>query len=92
MTNCQVTKHKKMQLEIITPDKTLFEGTAKLVQLPGSDGSFEIMENHAPIISTLKKGKIKIVSDSGTEYVEINSGVVEMLKNKVLILAEPAKA
>lgn len=81
-----------MQLEIITPDKTLFEGKAKLVQLPGTDGSFEIMENHAPLISTLKRGKIKIISDKGTEHIEINSGVVETLKNKVLILAEPVKA
>jgi len=81
-----------MNVEIITPDKTLFEGTAKLVQLPGTDGSFEIMENHAPIISTLKKGKIKIVTDNSTEFVEINSGVIEMLRNKVIILAEPVKA
>jgi F-type H+-transporting ATPase subunit epsilon len=81
-----------MQVEIITPDKTLFEGTAKLLQLPGTDGSFEIMENHAAIISTLKNGKIKIVTDaSAPEFIEINSGVVEMLRNKVIILAEPAK-
>jgi F-type H+-transporting ATPase subunit epsilon len=80
-----------MQLEIITPDKTLFEGTAKSVTLPGIDGSFQILENHAPIISTLKNGKIKIVTDKDTQLIDINSGVVEMLKNKVIILAEPAK-
>jgi len=80
-----------MQLEIITPDKTLFEGTAKSVTLPGTVGSFQILENHAPIISTLKNGKIKIVTDTDTQVVEINSGVVECLKNKVIILAEPAK-
>lgn len=83
--------NKNMQLEIITPDKTLFEGTAKSVSLPGTNGSFQILENHAPIISTLKNGKIKVVTDASTEIIEINSGVVEMMKNKVIILAEPAK-
>jgi F-type H+-transporting ATPase subunit epsilon len=81
-----------MQLEIISPEKTMYEGSAKLVQLPGSDGSFEIMENHAPIISTLKKGKIKIISESNqTEFIEINGGVIEMMKNKIIILAEPSR-
>ncbi|MCZ2444383.1 MAG: ATP synthase F1 subunit epsilon [Flavobacteriales bacterium] len=80
-----------MQLQVITPDKTLFEGTAKIVQLPGDIGSFELMENHAPIISTLGKGKIKIVgNDNQTEWIEIKSGVVEVLKNKIIILAEPS--
>jgi F-type H+-transporting ATPase subunit epsilon len=80
-----------MQIEIITPDKTLFEGTAKSVTLPGTDGGFQLLENHAPIISTLKKGKIKIETDSGNELIEINSGVVECLKNKIIILAEPQR-
>lgn len=80
-----------MQLQIITPDKTLFDGNAKLIQLPGTNGSFELMENHAPIISTLRNGKIKIVIDNNiTEWININSGVVEVLKNKVIILAEPS--
>jgi F-type H+-transporting ATPase subunit epsilon len=80
-----------MNLEIITPDKTLFEGTAKSVSLPGSAGSFQLLENHAPIISTLKNGVIKIETEKETQTIAINSGVVEMLKNKVIILAEPAK-
>lgn len=80
-----------MQLQIITPDKTLFDGNAKLIQLPGTNGSFELMENHAPIISTLRNGKIKIVIDNNiTEWININSGVVEVLNNKVIILAEPS--
>ena len=78
-----------MNIEIITPDKTLFEGTAKLVQLPGIDGSFEILTNHAPLISVLGKGKIKIENENNqTEFFEVNGGVVEVLKNKILILAE----
>jgi len=78
-----------MNLEIITPDKSIFTGEVSLVQLPGIDGSFEILNNHAPLISVLKKGKIKIKDDMGQEqFFEVNGGVIEVLKNKVLILAE----
>ena len=78
-----------MNLEIITPDKSVFTGEVSLVQLPGIDGSFEILNNHAPLISVLKKGKIKIKDDKDQEqFFEVNGGVVEVLKNKVLILAE----
>ena len=47
-----------MNLEIITPDKSVYTGEVSLVQLPGIDGSFEVLDNHAPLISVLKKGKI----------------------------------
>jgi F-type H+-transporting ATPase subunit epsilon len=78
-----------MLLEIITPDKKLFSGEVSLVQLPGANGSFEILKDHAPIISTLAKGKIKITdAEKATQYVEINSGVVEVQKNKIIVLAE----
>jgi len=78
-----------MNLEIINPDKSIFTGEVSLVQLPGIDGSFEILNNHAPLISVLKKGKIKIKDDMGQEqFFEVNGGVIEVLKNKVLILAE----
>ena len=78
-----------MELEIITPEKDLFKGEVDLVQLPGIDGSFEILNNHAPLISVLKKGKIKIMDDQKKEqFFEVNGGVIEVLKNKVLILAE----
>ncbi|MBI9038957.1 MAG: ATP synthase F1 subunit epsilon [Bacteroidales bacterium] len=78
-----------MNLEITTPDKTIFEGEVSLVQLPGIDGSFELLNNHAPMISALKKGKIKI-KDKGNDirFFEINGGIIEVLKNKVLVLAE----
>lgn len=80
-----------MQVEIITPDTVLFSGEAKLVQLPGTDGSFEILDRHAPIIATLGKGKIKVVDMAGqTQYIEVNSGVLEMSDNKANILAEQA--
>lgn len=78
-----------MLLEIITPDKTLYSGQVSLVQLPGIDGSFEILNNHAPLISVLAQGKIKLVNDAQKiEFIEINGGVIEVLKNKILVLAE----
>jgi len=77
-----------MNLEIITPDTTIYKGEAELIQLPGIDGSFEILNNHAPLISALKKGKIKIKKRGKEEFFDINGGVIEVLENKVLILAE----
>ncbi len=77
-----------MNLTIITPDKQIFDGEADLVQLPGSDGSFEILNNHAPMIASLQKGKIKVGNNSDLQYFEINGGVVEVLNNKILVLAE----
>lgn len=78
-----------MLLEIITPDKRIYSGQVKLVQLPGSLGSFEILNNHAPIISALEKGKIKVVEESGKElYFEVDGGVIENKDNKIIVLAE----
>ena len=77
-----------MIVEIITPNKTFFSGNASLIQLPGIDGLFEILENHAPLIAALKKDKVKVVSEEKTLFFEINGGVVEVLKNKILVLAE----
>ena len=79
-----------MRLDIITPDDILFSGQdVKLVQLPGIDGSFEVLENHAPLISILKKGRIKVVSkDQKPQFFEIGGGVIEVLQNKILVLAE----
>jgi F-type H+-transporting ATPase subunit epsilon len=78
-----------MFLEIITPDKKLFSGEVKSVQLPGTDGSFGLLNNHAPIIASLKKGTIRVINDQNVnEQFAINGGVVEMLNNKVILLAE----
>lgn len=78
-----------MKLNIITPEDTLYEGEVKSVQLQGTDGKFQLLNNHAPIISALAKGKIKITenNDQTIEY-EINGGLVEMSKNKIQILAQ----
>ena len=77
-----------MNLKIITPERQIFEGEADLVQLPGSDGLFEILKNHAPMIASLGKGKIKIGNNNEYQYFEINGGVAEVLNNEVLVLAE----
>jgi F-type H+-transporting ATPase subunit epsilon len=78
-----------MKLEIITPEQTLYSGEVTLVQLPGIDGSFEILTDHAPMIAVLKSGKIKAQdAQKQVQYFEIKGGVVEVLHNKVLVLAE----
>lgn len=81
-----------MLLEIISPDKKLFSGEVIQIQVPGSKGSFEILKNHAPIISTLEKGMIDIlVSDGKRSTFEIDGGVIEAKNNKIIVLAENAK-
>lgn len=78
-----------MILEIITPDKCVYSGKVKLVKLPGSRGAFEILNHHAPIISTLEKGQIKIINETGQElFFEVTGGVVENKNNKIIVLAE----
>lgn len=78
-----------MLLEIITPDKRIYSGEVKLVQLPGTVGSFEILKNHAPIISTLEKGKIKVEEESGQVlFFEVDGGIVENKDNKIIVLLE----
>ncbi|MEO0046401.1 MAG: synthase epsilon chain [Bacteroidota bacterium] len=93
-----------MILEIVSPEATLFKGEVTSVYLPGVDGSFQILNNHAPIVSILKQGTVKITADSfklGKEVaeqfakvndqnytLEINSGTIEMKDNKVIVLAD----
>lgn len=78
-----------MFLEIITPDKKVYSGDVEAVKLPGAEGSFGVLKNHAPIIATLKKGTVKITNaKKEVENFEINGGVVEVLNNKIIILAE----
>ena len=77
-----------MQLEIITPEKKVFEGEVELINLPGSDGSFGLLNNHAALVSTLKKGEIKIIANGNEQIFPVNGGVVEVNNNKVIVLAE----
>ena len=78
-----------MYLEIVSPEKKLYGGDIKALKVPGSNGSFGILRDHAPLISILKKGKIKITDKNDKEeLLEINGGVIEVLKNNIVILAK----
>lgn len=77
-----------MHLEIITPDKRVFEGDVSIVTFPGSDGSFQVMNNHAPLISLLKEGAVEYKAGDRRIQVNITGGVVEVLKNNVIVLAD----
>ena len=78
-----------LHLEIITPEKRLFSGEISIVKLPGANGSFEIMENHAALISTLGKGVIRLKETSGLiNTFEIVGGLIEVSDNEVKVLVE----
>ncbi len=78
-----------MQLEIITPEKKVFQGKVNSVQFPGSNGKFEVLNNHAPIISSLTKGNVRIIDiNNKIDIIKINGGVVEMQNNMIIVLAE----
>ncbi len=80
-----------MHLEIITPDKKLFDGDVTVVTFPGSDGSFQVLNNHAPLISLLSEGIVEYKTKESKQQVRITGGVVEVLKNKVIVLADGVK-
>jgi F-type H+-transporting ATPase subunit epsilon len=76
-----------MTLEILTPDKKIFSGEVYGVQLPGIGGMFEVLDKHAPIVSALKAGKLKILKDKNTTTLyTIQGGFVEVLNNKTTVL------
>ena len=82
-----------MFLEIITPDEKVFEGEVDSATFPGSDGSFQILNNHAPLISTLGHGELKYKITSKDKkttetIIDVDGGVVEVLNNRVIVLAE----
>ena len=82
-----------MQLDILTPEHKIYSGNVYGVQLPGIQGSFEILENHAPMIASLGKGRMKIIKDKNTtELYDISGGFVEVLNNKASVLIEGATA
>ena len=98
---------EKMYLEIVTPEKKILQAEISAVQLPGTDGLFQLLKNHAPIVATLKKGIVKAnlkdstqtldnlsgdinldTSDDKNVKIEIKGGVVEMMNNNVIVLAD----
>ena len=83
-----------MNLEILTPEKKLFSDDVYGVQLPGVTGLFEVLDKHAPLVSALKKGRIKVLKDKNNHlaFFDIQSGFVEVISNTVTVLAEGAVA
>lgn len=81
-----------MKIEIITPDKKVYEGDIKSVRVPGKKGSFQVLKDHAPIISTLENGNVIMVEQEGAEKIfEISGGVIEVKANKIILLADSVK-
>ncbi|MDX1409293.1 MAG: ATP synthase F1 subunit epsilon [Saprospiraceae bacterium] len=76
-----------MNLTILTPEKQLFNGTVRSVKVPGSGGQFEVLNGHAPIVSSLDKGVVRVIDTSGNrqEYA-IEKGFIEVLNNEVSVL------
>ena len=80
-----------MNLEILTPERKLYSGEVYGVQLPGIDGLFEVLDKHAPLVSALKKGNMKVIVDKNTSTnYSIQGGFVEVLNNKATVLVEGA--
>lgn len=77
-----------MFLEVVTPIKKVFSGEVNSVTFPGVDGMFQVLNNHTPLVSTLKKGELVYKSAKGEDSVEITGGVVEVLNNKIIVLAD----
>ena len=75
-----------MKIEIITPDKKIYDGEIKSVRVPGKKGSFQVLKDHAPIISTLDNGTVRMVDQENTEIVyNITGGVIEVKANKIIL-------
>ncbi len=81
-----------MRLEIITPDRKVFEGEVTAAQFPGANGSFEVLNNHAPLIAALRAGEVTLTGAGGRQAIRIEGGVVEVLRNNVIVLAEGVAA
>lgn len=77
-----------MNLEIITPDKNVFEGEVSIVTLPGKNGEFQVLNDHAPLVSTLAKGNLTYEQAGSKHSLMVDGGVIEIASNKVLVLAE----
>ena len=86
-----MTSNKHLNIEIVTPQKVIYTGEANSVILPGQDGSFQVLIDHAPIVSSLNKGKILIKdTDNISQAFASTNGFVEVRNNKVSILVESA--
>ena len=81
-----------MKIEIVTPDKKIFDGEIKSVTVPGKKGSFQVLKDHAPIVSTLDSGTVRMVDQNNNEVnYEISGGVIEVKANKIILLADSVR-
>ncbi|MBV6441276.1 MAG: ATP synthase epsilon chain [Saprospiraceae bacterium] len=82
-----------MNLVILSPEKEIFSGAVKSVKVPGSAGQFEMLENHAPIVSSLAKGEVRVLKANGEKMIfKVEGGFVEMLNNEVSLLVSGLSA
>jgi F-type H+-transporting ATPase subunit epsilon len=78
-----------MNINILTPDKEIFKGVIKSVKVPGMGGQFQILKNHAPIVSSLDKGEVLIVKEDGSKLIfQVGGGFIEVLNNEVALLVQ----
>jgi F-type H+-transporting ATPase subunit epsilon len=81
-----------MNLVVLSPEKEIFSGAVKSVQVPGTDGSFQMLENHAAIVSSLREGPVNVVKSNGEKLTfEVTGGFVECLNNEVSLLVSGTK-
>ncbi len=78
-----------MNVVVLTPDKEVYKGSIKSIKVPGTGGEFEVLKNHAPVVSSLAQGKVRILDESNnaTEFT-ISKGFIEVLNNEVSVLVE----
>ena len=82
-----------MNISILAPDKDVFQGAIQSVKVPGTGGQFEVLKNHAPIVSSLGAGDIRLIKEDGTKVIfTIKSGFIEVLNNEVTVLVQGVKA
>lgn len=82
-----------MKVEIISPVETIYTGEIKLLQVPGRQGSFQVLKNHAPIVSTLREGVVRLIDMADRESrFQVTGGVIEVKKNRIVVLVETVKA
>ena len=77
-----------LRLKIVSPEKVIYDGEAESVKVPGTQGAFEILDHHAPIISSLGDGKVEFTASQGSQSLEVHGGFVEVKRNEVTLCVE----
>ncbi len=78
-----------MHLKVLSPIEFLYEGNVVLVQFPGTMGSFEVLNNHAPLIARIDKGQLKVIDEGRNKFfIDVSAGIVEIKDNHIVVLTE----